>query len=91
MVPYDGEVGEKYLKWVITKAHKYRTVEGGTRKVAVMNYVERRKNTEMNHIAIYNEGKGRSLYRHFIKEANGAIIELTTNRLNMYAEDENNS
>jgi predicted outer membrane lipoprotein len=90
MVPYDAEVGEKYLKWVIKKAHKYRTVEGETRKVAAAKYEEKRKGESFSHIAIYNEGKHRSLYRHFMKLPNGAIIELSTNRLNMYADDENN-
>ena len=90
MVPYDAEVGEKYLRWVIKKAHKYKTIEGETRKVAVANYTEKRKSESYSHIAIYNVGKGRSLYRHFMKLPNGAIIELTTNRLNMYADDDNN-
>ena len=90
MVPYDAEVGEKYLKWVIKKAHKYKTIEGDTRKVAAAHYTEKKNKENYSHIAIYNEGKHRSLYRHFMKLANGAIIELSTNRLNMYADDETN-
>lgn len=90
MVPYDAEVGEKYLRWVIKKAHKYKTIEGDTRKVAAAHYTEKKKGENFSHIAIYNEGKGRSLYRHFMKLPNGAIIELSTNRMNMYADDENN-
>lgn len=89
MVPYDAEVGERYLKWVVKKAHKYKTVEGETRKVACCHYTEKRKSESYSHIAIYNVGKQRSLYRHFMKLANGAIIELSTNRLNMFADNEN--
>jgi hypothetical protein len=90
MIPYDAEVGENYLRWVIKKSHRYKTTEGDTRKVAAVNYTESRKNENYSHIAIYNEGKRRSLYRHFMKLPTGAIIELSTNRLNMYADDENN-
>lgn len=30
-LPYDNEVSKRYLKWVLSKAHKYKSVNGATR------------------------------------------------------------
>jgi hypothetical protein len=87
-VPLDQEVGQKYLTWVVKKAHKYKTIEGDTRKVAAVEYTERVKNQSYWHVTIYNVGKHRSMYRHFMKMPNGTIMELSTNRLNMFADNE---
>lgn len=87
-IPLDQEVGERYLKWVVKKAHSYRTIEGDTRKVAAVEYTERIKNQSYWHITIYNIGKRRSLYRHFMRLPNGTIMELSTNRMNMFADED---
>lgn len=88
LVPYDSEVSKKYLTWVISKAHKYKTLGGEIRRVAVAEYSERNNDQTYSHIAVYNEGKGRSLYRHFMRLPVGAICELSTNRLRVFNDEE---
>ena len=87
-VPLDQEVGERYLRWVVKKAHSYKTIEGDTRKVAAVEYSERIQNKSYWHITIYNVGKRRSLYRHFMRLPEGTLMELSTNRLNMFADED---
>ena len=82
-VPLDQEVGEKYLKWVVQKAHKYKTIEGDTRRVAAIEHKEKNENKPSTwEIAIFNVGKDKSLYRQFTKFPNGTIVEISIQRMN---------
>ena len=87
-MPYDSEVSEKYLAWVIRKAHSFKSMNGDIRKVAVAEYTERSTNEVNTHVAIYTVGKSKSIYRHFMRLPSGAISELSTTRFNIFAGDE---
>ena len=81
-VPLDQEVGEKYLKWVVQKAHKYKTIEGDTRKVAAIERKEKDLSKPSTwDVAIFNVGKDKSLYRQFTKFPNGTIVEISIQRI----------
>jgi len=87
-LPYDSEVSGKYLAWVIDKAHRYQTLEGDARKVAVAEYTERITEKVSTHVAIYNVGKTKGLYRHFMRLPTGAICELSTSTYSVSAVEE---
>lgn len=83
-IPHDGEVSKRYLEWVCYKAKNYRSMNGDSRIISVMDYsMHEAFSTEVTksatHVIIYTVGSDRSraLYRQFIRLPDGAISELS--------------
>lgn len=86
-IPHDGEISKRYLDWVCYKARNYRSMNGESRKITVMNYQmfdgysSEYSKTAM-HIIIYTVGndRARSVYRQFLRLPDGAISELSLDK-----------
>ena len=83
-IPHDGEISKRYLEWVCYKARNYRSMNGESRKVTVMNYkMFEGFNAEVTktamHVIVYTVGNDRSraVYRQFLRLPDGAITELS--------------
>ncbi len=82
-VPEDFEVSVRNLRWILSQAKRWTGFHGGVRKVAVTSYVTKDHldpNFEARtiHVAIYTQELNgtRSLYRQFLRRADGTLIEL---------------
>ena len=83
-IPHDGEVSKRYLEWVCFKARNYRSINGDSRKIAVMNYTISDGFSNLHtkgamHIIVYTVANdmSRAVYRQFLRLTDGAISELS--------------
>jgi len=82
-VPDDLEIGMAQLRNILSKAQKFKGMGGVRRKVRVSEFVvtdsvDKKFVEKMVHVAIFTvevDG-GKTLYRHFLKQVNGAIVEI---------------
>jgi hypothetical protein len=82
-VPEDLELSTSELRWVCSKAARWRGPKGDRRKVKVKQYiysnpVDMTVRETTTHLAIYHEdSKGeRTLYRHFLRSPDGTLLEV---------------
>ena len=82
-IPHDSEVSIRYLNWVCFKANNYRSLMGETMRTAVTEYEATDPCNPLDvyrttHVVIYKvaKDKSRTLYRHFVKSASDALVEL---------------
>eukprot|EP00163_Fabomonas_tropica_P004964 TRINITY_DN1442_c0_g1_i3.p1 TRINITY_DN1442_c0_g1~~TRINITY_DN1442_c0_g1_i3.p1 ORF type:complete len:1066 (+),score=331.44 TRINITY_DN1442_c0_g1_i3:1132-4329(+) len=83
MVPYDLEMSVRELKWVCIKAERWRGKSGERRKVGVVQIdltdesdPSFRETTVHIGVFTWRLDNSHELYRHFMKMANGAIVEV---------------
>jgi hypothetical protein len=82
-VPEDLELSTSELRWVCSKAARWRGPRGDKRKVKVKQYIysdplDPTFKETTTHLAIYHEdSKGvRTLYRHFLRSPDGTLLEV---------------
>lgn len=82
-VPEDLELSTSELRWVCSKAARWRGPRGDKRKVKVKQYIysdplDPSFKETTTHLAIYHEdAKGvRTLYRHFLRSPDGTLLEV---------------
>ena len=82
-VPEDLELSTSELRWVCSKAARWRGPKGDRRKVKVKQYIysnpmDMTSKETTTHLAIYHEdAKGeRTLYRHFLRSPDGTLLEV---------------
>lgn len=82
-LPHDFEMPQKEVEWICDKAKRWIGAKGQKRRVAVCDY-ELRDPLDLKfvetttHIAIYNVNLDgvRQLYRHFIQNPDGTMMEI---------------
>ncbi|GMI03590.1 hypothetical protein TrLO_g5556 [Triparma laevis f. longispina] len=82
-VPDDEEISEEGLRNIVTKSRRWRGPGGTVRKIHVNTFKvkdDRDKHFEesLTHIAIFavEVDGNKTLYRHFLRQANGSLIEI---------------
>ena len=82
-VPEDLELSTSELRWVCSKAARWRGPKGDRRKVKVKQYIysdplNPKSKETTTHLAIYHEdAKGvQTLYRHFLRSPDGTLLEV---------------
>jgi len=83
-VPHDFELSPEELRWIVTKARKWRGARGVHKRIAVCTYeltdpLDPAFQEVTTHLIIYKaatEGGSRELHRHFIRLPDGAILEM---------------
>jgi len=82
-VPDDCEISMEQLKNILNKAQRFKGQGGVRRKVHINEFtvtdrVDKKFEEKMTHVAIFtSEVDGeRTLYRHFLKQVNGSIVEI---------------
>jgi hypothetical protein len=88
--PQDFEISLKVFRHILDTAKKFRGTQGSRRQVSVTSYTTKDHldvdyETTVYHVAIYTveaekpgslEPPARSLFRHFLRKADGSIVEL---------------
>ncbi len=81
-VPEDLEISLRNLRWILTQAKRWTGFHGSTRKIAVTSYVTKDHldpsfEARTIHIAIYTQelSGSRTLYRQFLRRADGTFLE----------------
>lgn len=82
-LPGDLEISSSELRWITSKANRWRGPDGSKRKITVSEFTLtdplvpgfQEKST---HLAIYHLGvdDSRTLYRQFLRHADGAVVEV---------------
>jgi hypothetical protein len=86
-LPHDLEISPRVLRYILTKSKAFKGMFGTNRKVLATSYtlldhLDPKYCEVMLHISIYNvtpkqgkKGEQRELYRHFVRDHQGRIIE----------------
>jgi len=82
-VPEDLELSTSELRWVCSKAARWRGPKNDRRKVKVKQYIysdpmSGKEQETTTHLAIYHEDADgeRTLYRHFLRSPDGTLLEV---------------
>lgn len=82
IIPNDYEISVRNLRWILIKAQRWIGLNGAKRKVLVTTYetndkLKNRKDV-IYHLAIYTQSLNgdMELYRHFLRNADGSIVEV---------------
>jgi hypothetical protein len=82
-LPHDLELSVRELRWIVTKARRWRGSHGMTRRVAICEYVltdplDPAFKETTKHLIIYNSSLdgSRELYRHFLLQPDGTLLEV---------------
>mmetsp|Transcript_12982 Transcript_12982/g.37619 ORF Transcript_12982/g.37619 Transcript_12982/m.37619 type:complete len:233 (-) Transcript_12982:836-1534(-) len=86
-IPFDAEISERQLRWICLKSRQWQGITGEARKINVTDYAIKDPEDPTfeevtTHIAIFtvSKDKTRTLYRHFLKLPEGAILEMPPDR-----------
>ncbi|KAA0171596.1 hypothetical protein FNF28_00529 [Cafeteria roenbergensis] len=81
--PHDLELSARELRWVVERSRRWRSAQGTMRRVAVCQYVltdplDPSFEEVTTHLIIYHAALGglRELYRHFLRQPDGTVVEV---------------
>ena len=80
---HDLELSARELRWVVERSRRWRSAQGTMRRVAVCQYVltdplDPSFEEVTTHLIIYHAALGglRELYRHFLRQPDGTVVEV---------------
>jgi len=81
--PHDLELSARELRWIVDKSRRWRSARGTMRRVAVCSYVLTDPlvpafQEATSHLIIYHSDVdgSRELYRHFLRQPDGTVVEV---------------